>query len=73
MQYVCVNVGKAWRGLIAGCGWATYLVQMYVLAPLDQWTAAHSHVRLAMLIDDLLLQCHGRSYDAVICQTSSAA
>eukprot|EP00959_Pyramimonas_sp_CCMP1952_P393327 8241244-Pyramimonas_sp.AAC.1 len=46
---------------------------MYVLAPLDQWTAAHSHVRLAMFIDDLLLQCHARSYDAVIRQMSSAA
>eukprot|EP00959_Pyramimonas_sp_CCMP1952_P061442 1283927-Pyramimonas_sp.AAC.1 len=43
MQNVRVNVGKAWRGLIAGCGWATYMVQMYVLAPRR---AVGSHAQL---------------------------
>eukprot|EP00959_Pyramimonas_sp_CCMP1952_P020891 440583-Pyramimonas_sp.AAC.1 len=73
MQDARASVGTAWRGLIAGCGWATYLVQMHVLAPLDQWAATHSYIRLAMFIDDLLLQCHASSYDAVISRMNMAA
>eukprot|EP00959_Pyramimonas_sp_CCMP1952_P168232 3515423-Pyramimonas_sp.AAC.1 len=47
LQDCAVSVGKPWRGIAAGCSWAAYLVQMYVLAPLGIWTQAHSYIRLA--------------------------
>ncbi|CAK0798228.1 unnamed protein product, partial [Prorocentrum cordatum] len=34
---------------------------------------AHCHIRLAMFIDGLLLQCHGRSYSLILSQLNIAA
>eukprot|EP00959_Pyramimonas_sp_CCMP1952_P437514 9160363-Pyramimonas_sp.AAC.1 len=73
----CKIVRSAWanpgRGIAAGCSWAAYLVQMYVLAPLGIWTQAQSHIRFAMFIDELLLQCHGRSFSLIVSQLYIAA
>jgi hypothetical protein len=43
----------ALRGIAAGCGLATTLVQVYALPPLRVWREDHPKVPLTMFIDDL--------------------
>ena len=43
----------AWRGIAAGCGFATTWVQIYALPPLRLWRVEHPQVSLTMFIDDL--------------------
>ena len=51
---VAVDARFPRRGLAAGDGFATTLVQVYALDPLEQWQARHPAVPLSMFIDDLL-------------------
>ena len=42
------------KGIAAGCGLATYWVQVYSYEPLQVWQGAHPKVGLSMFIDDLM-------------------
>ena len=42
------------RGLAAGDGFATTLVQVFALDPLEHWSAQHPRVALSMFVDDLM-------------------
>ncbi len=42
------------KGIAAGCGLATYWIQVYSYEPLHGWQVVHPQVGLSMFIDDLL-------------------
>jgi hypothetical protein len=62
------------RGIAAGCGWATFLVQVYSLSPLDAWAEANSKgTDLQMFIDDLFLGQQRRDPQALVRQLQYSA
>ena len=57
-QDLVMYVGHTVYGIAAGCGFATYLIQMYTIDPLDSWTQRNPSLDLHMFIDDILLKKH---------------
>ncbi|CAK0807032.1 unnamed protein product, partial [Prorocentrum cordatum] len=54
MHDSAVDVGHPRCGLAAGCGFATFAVQVYTLEPLDNWSASNKQLAFSIFIDDLL-------------------
>ena len=70
---LATSVGHPTKGVIAGCGLATYHVQVYHTAPLTAFTSAHQNLDLNVHIDDFGLTATGRSDDEVVLQLSAGA
>ena len=51
-------VGHTVYGIAAGCGFATYLIPMYTIDPLDSWTQRNPNLDLHMFIDDIIIKKH---------------
>ena len=47
-----ISAGCPVKGIVAGCGHATYEVQVYVNEPLEGYMKAVEHTRLSLYIDD---------------------
>ncbi len=60
------------RGLAAGCGFATFLVQVLAIPALDKFQALHPQVWITMFIDDLLVQARHRLPAQVVSRLTEA-
>ena len=47
-----ISAGCPVKGIVAGCGHATYEVQVYVNEPLEGYMKTVKHTRLSLYIDD---------------------
>ena len=54
MDELAVDCGFPLRGIAAGCGFATFWVQVYAMGPLHTWQQMHKQVGLTVSIDDLM-------------------
>ncbi len=61
------------RGLAAGDGFATTLVQVYSLEPLELWSLRHPEVPLSLFIDDFLGSTSAPMEHQVVGRLSAAA
>ena len=68
-----VSAGYPTKGVIAGCGAATYHVQVYHTPPISKFYNAHRHLDLNIHIDDLTLTATGRSDSEVLESISEGA
>eukprot|EP00959_Pyramimonas_sp_CCMP1952_P342443 7174539-Pyramimonas_sp.AAC.1 len=62
------------RGIAAGCGWATFLVQVYSLGPLDCWSKKNPRgTDSQMFIDDLFMGQQHQNQEALVRQLQHSA
>ncbi len=66
LESIVVDCSYPERGIAAGCGLATFWVQVYSLEPLQIWQTAHPRVGLAMFIDDLMGQAESTEEHQVV-------
>ncbi len=66
------DAGFPSRGIAAGCGFATYLVQMLSLPALRAFRARYPDVWLTMFIDDLMAQARHRLESQVVARLTEA-
>jgi exonuclease III len=52
MQDIAVDAGRPKRGIAAGCGFATYYAQIYVIPGLDWFSKANPKIGLQIYVDD---------------------
>ena len=70
---VAVDAQFPQRGLAAGDGFATTLVQVFALPPLEKWQARHPHVPLSLFIDDFLGSTTAPTEHQVVGRLTAAA
>ena len=70
---VAVDARFPRRGLAAGDSFATYLVQIYTLEPLERWSSRHPAVPLSLFIDDFLGSTVAPEEHQVVGRLTSAA
>ena len=70
---VAVDARFPRRGLAAGDSFATYLVQIYTLDPLERWSLKHPAVPLSLLIDEFLGSTSAPEEHQVVGRLASAA
>lgn len=68
-----ITAGYPTKGVVAGCGIATYHVQAYHGPPIQAFMDARPHLALNIHIDDLCLSATGRCDDDVVAQISEGA
>ena len=54
LDELAVDCGFPLRGIAAGCGFATFWVQVYAMDPLEHWQRIHDRLGLTVFIDDLM-------------------
>ena len=67
------SAGYPSKGVVAGCGAATYHVQVYHTPPINKFMTAHGQMGLNIHIDDLALAATGRSDEKVLEKISEGA
>ena len=70
---LAVSVGYPTRGVVAGCGIATYHVQAYHGPPMQAFIDARPHLALNIHIDDICLTATALSDDLVVEQVIDGA
>eukprot|EP00974_Lingulodinium_polyedra_P111714 10804095-Lingulodinium_polyedra.AAC.1 len=61
LQGLAVSAGHPQSGIPAGCAFATYEVQMYLVHPVDDYIAGHVSVQATIFIDDWYVEAAGKS------------
>eukprot|EP00974_Lingulodinium_polyedra_P133705 11226660-Lingulodinium_polyedra.AAC.1 len=56
---VCSEEVYTWQAILPGCGFATMLLQMMLIRPMDELRALCPAVSTSVVVDDLALQCMG--------------
>jgi hypothetical protein len=61
-----ISAGCLAKGIVAGCGHATYEVQVYVNEPLEGYMKTVKHTRLSLYIDDFTCTVMHRDKDSLV-------
>ena len=73
LDALTVDAGFPEKGITAGCGLATYWIQVYSFEPLGAWQIVHPQVPLSMFIDDLMGQTEDAHQHRVVGRLAAAA